>query len=245
MCEFSYKPEDPEGIQTLEAIALADHFNQWMYETINPWCSGNIIEIGSGIGNISSYFLQNQQMILLSDLRPLFCDALQQKFQNHPTCLGIQQLDLVHAHFDEVYESLLGRFDTAFALNVIEHIQDDRQALLNLQKLLKPGGRMIILVPAFNALYNRFDKELHHYRRYIFQTLSEVMPKHQRLLHSSYFNAAGIAGWWFMGGVLKKKVIPGSSMKMYNRLLPIIRFMDKVTQKFAGLSHIQVWEKSI
>jgi hypothetical protein len=48
-----------------------------------------------------------------------------------------------------------------------------------------------------------------------------------------------------MGGVLKKKIIPSSSMKMYNRLLPVIRFMDKVTQKFAGLSHIQVWEKSI
>jgi SAM-dependent methyltransferase len=245
MCEFSYKPEDPEGIQTLEAIAQADQFNRWMYETIRPWCSGSIIEIGSGIGNISSYFLKSQQKIMLTDLRPLFCAALEHKFEADASCLGIQTLDLVHTQFDEVYASLLGRFDTAFALNVIEHIQDDRQALLNLQKLLKPGGRMIILVPAFNTLYNRFDKELHHYRRYTHTTLSEVMPSGQRMLYSSYFNAAGIAGWWFMGGVLKKKIIPGSSMKIYNQLLPVIRLMDKVTHTFLGLSHIQVWEKSI
>jgi SAM-dependent methyltransferase len=245
MCEFSYKPEDPEGIQTLEAIALANHFNRWMYDTIRPWCSGRIFEVGSGIGNISAYFMADKQSIMLSDLRLVFCQALQQKFQDHPNCLGVRQLDLAHAEFDTIYCDLLGSFETVFALNVVEHIQDDRLALFNLQKLLKAGGNMIILVPAFNALYNRFDKELHHYRRYTHTTLSEVMPSGQRMVHASYFNAAGIAGWWFMGGVMKKKLIPGSSMKIYNQLLPVIRLLDKVTQKFVGLSHIQVWEKTV
>jgi len=42
--------KDEKGYQTLEVIAKADKFNQWMFETIRPYCRGSILEIGSGIG---------------------------------------------------------------------------------------------------------------------------------------------------------------------------------------------------
>ncbi len=51
-------------------------------------------------------------------------------------------------------------------LNVLEHIEDDLLALKNAYYLLKPGGSLIIEVPAGPCLYDSYDKQLYHFRRY-------------------------------------------------------------------------------
>lgn len=56
--------------------------------------------------------------------------------------------------------------DVCVMLNVLEHIEDDVTALKNAFKLLKPGGSLIIEVPAGPYLYGAYDAELHHFRRY-------------------------------------------------------------------------------
>jgi SAM-dependent methyltransferase len=56
--------------------------------------------------------------------------------------------------------------DVLIMLNVLEHIEDDLEALKNAFKLLKPGGFLIIEVPAGRFLYDSYDAELHHFRRY-------------------------------------------------------------------------------
>ncbi|MCC6516189.1 MAG: class I SAM-dependent methyltransferase, partial [Chitinophagales bacterium] len=58
MYDFHFKEIDADGQTTLEAIDKADNFNEWMYQTIKPFCKGKVLEIGSGIGNISRYFLR-------------------------------------------------------------------------------------------------------------------------------------------------------------------------------------------
>lgn len=56
--------------------------------------------------------------------------------------------------------------DVLVMLNVLEHIQDDVGALQKAFNLLKPGGSLIIEVPAGPYLYDSYDAELHHFRRY-------------------------------------------------------------------------------
>lgn len=56
--------------------------------------------------------------------------------------------------------------DVLVMLNVLEHIEDDATALKNALKLLKPGGSLVIEVPAGPYLYDGYDAELHHFRRY-------------------------------------------------------------------------------
>ena len=56
--------------------------------------------------------------------------------------------------------------DILVMLNVLEHIDDDIKALINAYSLLKPGGILIIEVPAGKFLYDSYDAQLHHYRRY-------------------------------------------------------------------------------
>ena len=65
--------------------------------------------------------------------------------------------------------------DTVIMLNVLEHIQNDILALKNIYNLLKPGGRLIIEVPAGPKLYDSYDKELHHFRRYSAREISDKL----------------------------------------------------------------------
>jgi SAM-dependent methyltransferase len=58
------------------------------------------------------------------------------------------------------------RFDVVLALDVIEHCSDDTAALVELQRILKPGGLLVATVPAYQALFGPHDVALAHYRRY-------------------------------------------------------------------------------
>lgn len=239
MKDFAYKEYDLEGMETLEAIAGANRFNEWMYQTTSRRLTGNIIEIGSGIGNISAFFVRDQRNIHLSDIRDNYCTFLRDKFADEKSVQGISKIDLVHPEFEKVYADLLESFDGLFALNVVEHIKDDKLAIANCKKLLRPGGRMVILVPAYQTLYNTFDVALEHYRRYNKASLKKLFTANQLdIQHSQYFNLAGILGWFVSGNILRKKVIPTGQMKFYNMLVPIFQIADKVIFNQMGLSVI-------
>ena len=174
---FSYKEVDTEGHETLDVIAEAENFNHWMYSTIKPYCKGRVLEVGSGVGNISAFFIQDGFKIYLTDIRDNYCAELKRKFSAEPNVIGVENIDLVDADFDTKYKHHLGSFDTVFALNVIEHIENDGLAIANCKKLLTQNGNLIILVPAYQWLYNNFDKELYHYRRYTAKRMSALFTK--------------------------------------------------------------------
>ena len=113
-----------------------------------------------------------------------------------------------------------------------------------MENLLKDGGILLILVPAYQHLYCRFDQELGHYRRYTKKSLGKVFKdNHFRIKHARYFNLMGILGWVFSGKILKKKTIPEGQMGIYNKLVPIFKIIDELFLRAVGLSVILVGEK--
>jgi 2-polyprenyl-3-methyl-5-hydroxy-6-metoxy-1,4-benzoquinol methylase len=244
MKEYAFKPVDHSGEETLNNILLADHFNRWMYDTIKPWCNGEILEIGSGIGNISGFFVHDGASIFLSDIRENYCNTLKNNFKESGNILDIETIDLADPDFDRKQAGLFNRFDTVFALNVVEHIRDDRQAMENCRKMLKPGGRAVILVPAYQWLFNDFDRELEHYRRYTKKTLGTLFNRSGfDIVHKQYFNAAAIAGWFVSGKLQHHRIIPASQMKLFNRLVGLFKLLDRIILNSFGISVIMVGEK--
>jgi 2-polyprenyl-3-methyl-5-hydroxy-6-metoxy-1,4-benzoquinol methylase len=235
---------DPSGLQTLERFANAPHFNRWMFDTIRPYCKGHVLEVGSGIGNISRLYLEHNLPLTVSDLRTEYCAILQQKFGSNPLLRSIESVELALTDFDTRYPHLLGQFDTVVASNVVEHIREDKLAIQNCMDMLKPGGHLIILVPAHQTLYNEFDRELGHFIRYTKRSLIGLL-KHAglRVLHHQYFNAAGIAGWVLNGGIRKKKLIPAAQLRFFDMMLPFIKLVDILTFHQIGLSVIAVGQK--
>lgn len=236
--------EDPIGQETLESFSQTKRFNQWQYGTVSKYLNGEILEIGSGIGNISTLLLKNNSAVTLSDLRKNYCDILEEKFKDAFTLKKIIQVNLTEPDFEIKHSPLFENFDTIIALNVIEHIQDDGKAMANCRKLLRPGGCLIIQVPAFQWLYNSLDKGLGHYKRYTKKSLHKLITDHGLSIQvSRYFNLAGIPGWWFSGSLLQKKIIPQSQTMIFDKLVPLIRLADIVTINRIGLSLIIVAKK--
>lgn len=80
-----------------------------------------------------------------------------------------------------VYEELFpssrvpsAAYDAVCMLDALEHIEDDGAALRDVVRVLKPGGAVLITVPAFRFLWTRHDERAHHFRRY---TRSELVGK--------------------------------------------------------------------
>ena len=230
---------DIEGLETLNVIEKANKFNKWMYETIKPYSKGRILEIGCGIGNISEFFINDNFDIVLSDLRDNYIEIVKNKFTNE-----VIKIDLVDVDFDTKHKDLIGTFDTVFALNVVEHIKDDHKAIENCKKLLKNRGHLIILVPAYQALFNNFDVELEHYRRYTQKSLKQLIKANKLgIIKTFSFNVIGILGWFVSGSILKKKTIPEGQMGLFNKLVPVFKLADILTLKKIGLSVICISEK--
>lgn len=68
-------------------------------------------------------------------------------------------------------------FDVVISSDVLEHMDGDAQALSEWHKILKPGGKLIVFVPAFNFLWSDHDKTYGHYRRYSKSVLIRVLKK--------------------------------------------------------------------
>ena len=236
---------DIPGQKTLEAISSAHRFNDWMVNTIKPFCKGHVLEVGCGIGNISKLLIKNNFKVTLSDYSDQYFDILRKDFGDNGKIENIHKVDLVEKNFESVNANLLSKFDTIIAMNVVEHIFDDHMAIRNCRKMLAPGGHLIILVPAYQLLFNSFDKELVHFRRYTKKTLTKLFEDENfEIIHKQYFNAAGIAGWYVNGSILKKKLIPEDQMKLFDKLVPAFKLVDKLIANQAGLSVIHVGRKN-
>ena len=85
--------------------------------------------------------------------------------------------------------------DVVVALNVLEHIEDHTKAVREIQRILKPGGSFVFELPAGPDLYDDYDRELHHYRRYnaaeLEQLLTGVGLEKQELTHLGAFMYPG------------------------------------------------------
>lgn len=235
---------DLTEIETLDSISEAGTFNKWMYSVISPYLNGRILEIGSGIGNISAFVLKDKQDVTLSDLRQEYCEYLSNHFANSNSHFSVEQIDLAENDFEIKYKKLLNSFDTVFALNVIEHIEDDSLAIINCKKLLKESGNLVILVPSYQWLYCRFDKELGHFRRYNRKTLTILFKKNGLIIKNlSNFNAAGVFGWLLFGKILNTKQLNKGQMRIYNRLVFIFMEIDRLSFRKFGLSLIIIGRK--
>ena len=80
-------------------------------------------------------------------------------------------------------------FDVLIASDVLEHIQDDQQALQEWGRVLKPGGLLMVFVPAYMFLWTEHDEANMHYRRYRRMELARLLRANGFLVErSSYWN---------------------------------------------------------
>ncbi len=223
------------GAETLRRINALEGYNRWVVEEIMPYVGNRVLEVGSGTGTMSQFFLESERLIL-TDKRRLYIDRLSETFQSYPnvTC-ELFDLEGSGGH-------LAGKgIDTVVGLNVLEHIRDDCHALKEIASILSPGGRVILQLPAHKLLYGSLDNNLDHFRRY---TVRDIRFKFNECgfntEHIWMINMFGTFGWFLCSRILKKKILPKGQLSLFNKLTPVFIAIEKLIPAPFGLSIIAV-----
>jgi len=231
------EPHDHTGAATLERLAAAPRYNRWMFDRLRRWVGSHVLEVGSGIGNLSD-FLLDRDRVVLTDTEPFYLARLREKYA------GRSNVEVARLYLPTVDGALADeRFDTIICLNVLEHVRDDGRSLAVMRALLRSGGRLLLLVPALPSIYGSLDAALGHHRRYTPRELREKFAAAGLTMrHLEYFNLAGILGWWFTGRVLRRSLIPAASLALYDVLVPLFR-LERLLPWRVGQSLIAIGER--
>jgi SAM-dependent methyltransferase len=225
---------------TLDNIYRMTNFNQWIYSLIRPRLGHRVVEIGCGVGAFTELLAREGREVFATDIEPEYLKRVEEKFSgdNH---VRVMPYDLAQPPHERMEP---GTADSTVCMNVLEHLEDDLEAYRHIVSLLKPGGRSILLVPAFQWLFGTMDETYRHFRRYHKKPLETLGRKAGLEIEKTFYvNMAGIPGWWFTGRVLRKKVLPGRSLELYHALVPVFKRVEKLTGPPIGLSLISIGRK--
>ena len=100
-------------------------------------------------------------------------------------------IEVIEGSLPDTPKRLRGRFDLVAAFDVVEHVADDKAGLAALRDLIKPGGRLIVTVPAHPWLWSSHDEAHHHHRRYRQESFRDLLDgAGLEIVRLSYFNTA-------------------------------------------------------
>ena len=144
-------------------------------------------------------------------------------------------------------------FDLVLATDIIEHVDDDARAVRELQRVLAPGGKLLITVPAFTALWGHNDDTSHHKRRYVArEVLALIKSAGLHIRRDFYFNFLLFFSIWGARQLIRRftsKPRPENEMTplFANKILSVIFSLDvalapKIHPPF-GVSYLVVCEK--
>lgn len=224
------------------AMASAHRYMDWMISPFKPHLRGDIVEIGIGHG---SYYeaLVPFGAYLGVDIDERSISAAKIRFPNGK----FAKADILHPGF--LNDLLPTKADSIVSINVLEHVHDDAGAIKNLVDALKPGGRLMISVPAMMSLYNDLDRLAGHHRRYSiddFRRILSGLPVEVEKL--CYFNPIGGLGWWVnrfrRHESLNSDAVNGQIEIFEKYVLPVSRALDPLTRRFFGQSLICIARRS-
>ena len=210
--------------QDLEALATLPAYQEWILEKFRPYLRGKVVEIGAGLGNITSRYADGVEELLLVEPAENLEGMLRERFESRP------HVRVLCALVDDVAPAAHGvPFDSALMVNVLEHVGDDASMLSSIRAILRPRGRLLLFVPACPWLYGTLDEKVGHARRYTLKGLERVVQDAGFAVETiRYFDLLGVLPWFLMGRVRRIREFSPRSARLYDRLgVPIAKAIEK------------------
>jgi SAM-dependent methyltransferase len=228
--------------QDLESLSDLPNYQQWIIDYFRPYIVGNGVEFGAGIGTISDLLLPHLDSIDLVEPSPNLVIQLKNKFKNDPAVQVIA--DTVENRVRQLKDQSL---DTIVLVNVLEHIEDDSDTLIHFSRILRPGGHLLLFVPALPFLFSNMDRVLCHYRRYLLKGLRHTVKNSGfELVRSRYFDFLGILPWFLVNTLGGKESFNQAHARLYDRVgIPLTRAVESIIPPPVGKNVILVARKNL
>ena len=218
----------------LEIFDTAKIFKKNVFLNIKKYLNDNVCEIGAGLGSFSRNYTNKFKNITLTDLDKNNYLALKKNFSN------LKRVSI----YQKKISSIKKKFNSIIYLNVLEHIKKDRKEISIASSKLKKNGYLIILVPAHQKLYTRFDKEIGHCRRYDINFFKKKIPN-LKLEKLVYLDMVGYF-LYFLNKIFFKEEAYPSNLKVFlwdKIFTPITILMDFLTGYKFGKNILCVYKK--
>lgn len=212
------------GLDVLETLDGATNYNALLVDLILQSAHGRrrMLDFGAGLGTFSKLLRAKGTEVVCVESDPYLADALARD--------GFQTF----RHLNEVQD---GSFEFIFALNVLEHIEDDLATTRRLAAKLKKHGRLLVYVPAFQCLWTSLDDKLKHHRRYRQAGLKRLARSTGlSVWKSRYADSVGFfAAWVFKILGNKSGNLSARAVSLYDRyVVPLSKRSDPVLGRWIG-----------
>ncbi|MFF5175592.1 class I SAM-dependent methyltransferase [Micromonospora sp. NPDC000089] len=206
--------------EVLEGLATAVNHRRWFVELALPHLGDDPIEIGSGLGDYALAWSRHVPRFTATEADPDRLVLLKERLADEPT-VEVRQMLLPHPGG--------GNHSAAVSYNVLEHIEDHVGALRSMRDLVRPGGKVIIIVPAFQFAMGPADIATGHVRRYTRASLTAAMTDAGLEVETMHYaNALGLIGYFMATKVFRLMPKEGPMVKVYDTLvLPTTKAVEQ------------------
>jgi SAM-dependent methyltransferase len=217
------EPDRAIQLRVLETLESAKNFNSWVAGLARPYLGDHPLEIGSGLGYFARIFLDlGVPRITVSEMDDGGAAGLRSAFADEPR-VEVEELDITAPPAE------LGGFSAVVALNVVEHIENDKAALAAMGRLVQQGGAVVVFVPAHAFAMSDFDRSIGHFRRYSKELLAgsfeEAGLSVEKIRH---VNTPGIVAWYIGMKLLRRTPADQGLVRVYDRyVVPVTRKLEQ------------------
>ncbi|WP_373331039.1 class I SAM-dependent methyltransferase [Salmonirosea aquatica] len=227
----------------LGLFALADNWKDYWASQVVPYLGSKVLEVGAGLGGTTHLLISKMDKLdqwiclepderLASQIKPSLASATRNADKV-----------IVETRYLAEYDPQ-ARFDSLIYIDVIEHIEDDRKELELAMKYLKPGGHLVVLVPAHNFLMSPFDKAIGHYRRYNKKMLLDIVPENAKIVMHKYLDSFGLS-LSLANKLFLKQTYPTEKQILFwnNFIVPVSKKLDPLLYYNLGKSVLLICER--
>jgi SAM-dependent methyltransferase len=215
--------------EVLEGLATAVNHRRWFVELALPYLGDNPIEIGSGLGDYVVEWAPHVPRFTATEADPDRLITLKERLAGESN-IEVRQMLLPHSE--------QGDYSAAVSYNVLEHIEDHVGALRSMRDLVRPGGLVVLIVPAFEFAMGPADIATGHVRRYTKKTMRAALVEAGLTVERlHYANALGLIGYYMATNVFRLMPKEGPMVKVYDTLvLPLTKAAEQLVRPPFGQS---------
>jgi SAM-dependent methyltransferase len=230
---FSYASDE------LDALAGANNYYAAIMDRFSPYFGNSIVEVGAGVGTFARHVLQQAPGAILTLVEPAVNNyrLLSERFSDD------SRVSTTHGYLADVAEGLSA--DSLVAVNVLEHVPDDLDFLKSSCRSIRPGGHLLLYVPAMPVLFGTLDEAFEHHRRYTRRSLQRVITDAGfTLLEMRYTNLPGVVSWFAAGRIFQRRTISRAQVDLYDRwVMPGVRLAERFFSPPFGQSLLAIARK--